>query len=167
MKLVLLKKLRQSQMMKENVCVPPSPNSVANVNNGIGSSLSITGTNYAGSLPPPQSPHQNNHLGIPNLHGASLQSGVKGRSSPKLPSGTNLSLNPSHGTPMGHLGNLAGLRLTQHGIPSIGIPPQQGPNNSHHRPHHGSPNKGLNSSKVPSFLKGVMKVFSTSSSYPV
>lgn len=156
MKLVLLKKLRQSQTMKENVGISQSSNnSSSNLMNGVGNTSSVTGTNSSGAvpLPPPQSPH-NNHIGA-SLHGVGLSSGGKGRSSPKLSSGTNLSINPKHGTPAGQIGGLGSLRLSQHGVTGLGLNAQQG-NNSHHR-QHGSPSKGLNSnsSKLPSLLKGV------------
>lgn len=160
MKLVLLKKLRQSQQMKENVCVPPS-NAAAGSNN-TGQSSSMPSPKGASSLHASltQQPNahnqqsltqqqQQNHLhnlqnlqnlqNLPNLQGLHPQAlqipGVKGRASPKLTSNgpsSNGGTSRDSGLNLSHLG-MSGLFANPH-LAALGPIPGlnlQAPQTSH------------------------------------
>ena len=138
MKLVLLKKLRLSQQMKENVCLP-TPSPVAHNGNAASGKSSIS-SQMGAPLQPPPSHHGG--LSIQSLHQLSA-SGMKGRSSPKLPPSTiNLSSREAHmhGSHHGHHGS---SRHDLHGMSS-----------SRHQSAHQS-SAQIPGSKVPSLLKGV------------
>jgi hypothetical protein len=168
MKLVLLKKLHQSQQMKENVYLAPSESPGVN-NSSLGSSHHQHNNHH--QLPAhhhhQQQANHNNQLhelqNLHKLHAAGLTiSGVKGRSSPKLPNNSTSNLSITSGSrdkdrdlglnQLAHLG-IPGLFGNSH-IPGLSglIPPSahSGGNRNHHQSnsHHKS-----SSAKVSTLLK--------------
>lgn len=141
MKLVLLKKLLQSQQMKENVCVPPAIASAGGSNTTPNSAVaSPKGASLNSSMPQPANAHNqqslthqqqgnHNHLhnlqnlqnlqnlsNISGLHPQALQiPGMKGRVSPKLSSNSNggSSRGGDPGLNLSHLG-MSGLFANPH-----------------------------------------------------
>ncbi|CAG7827385.1 unnamed protein product [Allacma fusca] len=159
MKLVLLKKLRLSQQMKENVCVStttPAASHNGNIPSAKHSSSSSPAIpNQMGApLQPPPSHHHGSSHNIQSIHlqQTLTSAGMKGRSSPKLPPSTvNLSTRDGHGVHGSHHGLGSGghhghssSRHDFHGMTS---------SRSHQSNHHSS-NASVPSSKVPSLLKG-------------
>jgi hypothetical protein len=168
MKLVLLKKLHQSQQMKENMYIAPgtTPNNHTN-NSSPGATNHSHHNNH--QLPAHQQAAHNNQLhelqNLHKLHAAGLTiSGVKGRSSPKLPSNaSNLSITSASrdkdrdrdlGLNLAHLG-IPGLFGNSH-IPGLGnlslpglIPP------AHSGGRHQNNSHKSSSAKVSTLLKGV------------
>lgn len=179
MKLVLLKKLHQSQQMKENLYIAPgSSNHATNNSNSSPGAINNNSSSHHHShnnshqLPghhQQQAAHNNQLHELQNLHklhAAGLTiSGVKGRSSPKLPSNTsNLSITSGSrdkdrdlGLNLAHLG-IPGLFGNSH-IPGLGnlsipglIPPaHSGGGRNHH--HHQNNSHKSSSAKVSTLLK--------------
>lgn len=183
MKLVLLKKLRQSQQMKENVCVPPLAASTSNNNSGQNSVMpSPKGASLHSSLSQPANAHNQqslsqqqlgnqNHLhnlqnlqnlqnlpNLPGLHPQALQlPGVKGRASPKLSSNgpsSNGGSSRDGGLNLSHLG-MSGLFANPH-LAALGPIPGlnlQTPQASHNSSSRSNQNNLQNSSKSMSSAK--------------